>query len=200
MKKAIIGAGGFGREVYWSLTNEERVNTIFFVDDDYYDSTNDLILPLSKFDPKIYEVVIAIGNPKDRYSMVQKLPKKTKYFTHIHPTCQILGNDVEIGEGSIICAGTIITTNVKIGKHSQLNLQTTIGHDCIIGNYFTTAPGVKISGNCKIYDFVYLGTNASVKEKITINDSVTIGLNAGVVKNINESGTYVGVPAKLLNK
>ena len=196
MKKAIIGAGGFGREVYWSLSLMERTNTIFFVDDKYYDGSDDLILPISKFNPEEYEVVVAIGDPKDRFDIVQRLPKTTKFFTHIHPSVQILDPNIQIGEGSIICAGTIITTNVKIGKHAHLNLQTTIGHDCEIGDYFTTAPGAKISGNCKIYDCVYIGTNASIKEKISIHSLTTIGLNAGVTKHIEESGIYVGTPAK----
>jgi sugar O-acyltransferase (sialic acid O-acetyltransferase NeuD family) len=196
MKKGIIGAGGFGREVYWSLDFMERINTVFFVDDKYWDGKNDLILPLSNFNPNEYEVVIAVGDPRDRFDMVQRLPKETKYFTHIHKSVQILGDDIEIGEGSIICAGTIITTNVKLGKHTHLNLQTTIGHDCEIGNYFTTAPGAKISGNCKIYSCVYVGTNASIKEKLSIHSFTTIGSNAAVVKNIEESGTYVGVPSK----
>ena len=118
------------------------------------------------------------------------------YFTFIHPSSILLGNDISIGEGSIICAGCILTTNIKLGNHTHLNLQTTIGHDCEIGDYFTTAPGVKISGNCKIYDCVYIGTNASVKEKISIHSLTTIGLNAGVVKNIEEPGVYTGTPAK----
>lgn len=196
MKKAIIGAGGFGREVYWSLSLMERVNTVFFVDDEYWDNTNEKILPLSMFEPDKYEVIVAIGTPKDRLNIIQKLPKSTKYFTHIHPSVQILGEDVKIGEGSIICAGTIITTNVKIGKHAHLNLHTTVGHDCEIGDYFTTAPGAKISGNCKIYDCVYVGTNASIKEKLKIHSLTTIGSNATVVKDIEESGTFVGVPTK----
>jgi sugar O-acyltransferase (sialic acid O-acetyltransferase NeuD family) len=198
MKKAIIGAGGFAKEVYWSLSLMERIGTIFFVDDKYYDGSN-LTLPLSKFDPKEYEVVVAVGEPKDRFDIVNRLPKDTKYFTHIHPSVQILGEDIQIGEGSIICAGTIITTNVTLGKHAHLNLQTTIGHDCEIGAYFTTAPGAKISGNCKIYDCVYVGTNASIKQKLSIHSLSTIGSNAAVVKHIEESGIYVGIPAKKIN-
>jgi UDP-3-O-[3-hydroxymyristoyl] glucosamine N-acyltransferase len=104
-----------------------------------------------------------------------------------------------IGEGSIICPNTILTTNIKIGNHTHLNLGSTIGHDTITGDFFTTAPGVKISGNCIIGDRVYFGTNSSVRERITICDDVTIGLNGGVVKNINEPGTYVGVPVKKIN-
>ena len=195
MKKGIIGAGGFGREVYWSLSLMERINTVFFVNDEYYDGKDELIKPLSKFNPLEYEVVVAIADSNAREKIINSLPSNTKYFTHIHPTAQIHGSDVEIGEGSIVCAGSIITTNVKIGKHAHLNLITTIGHDCVIGDYFTTAPGVQISGNETIGDRVYFGTRSCVKQKISICDDVIIGMNAGVVKNITESGTYIGTPA-----
>jgi acetyltransferase-like isoleucine patch superfamily enzyme len=196
MKKGIIGAGGFGKEIYWSLPMMDRVNTIFFVDDKYYNGDDPLILPLSQFDPNEYEVVVAIGDSNDRQRMVNSLPNNTKYFTYIHPTVQIHGPDVVIGEGSIICAGSIITTNVKIGKHAHLNLITTIGHDCVIGDYFTTAPGVQISGNEVIGNRVYFGTRSCIKQKIKICDDVIIGMNAGVVNHITESGVYVGTPAK----
>jgi serine acetyltransferase len=53
-----------------------------------------------------------------------------------------------------------------------------------------------LSGDVIIKDQVYIGTNSSVREKISICDNVTIGLNSGVVKDINESGTYVGSPLK----
>jgi len=196
MKKAIIGAGGFAREIYWSLPVIERLNAVFFIDDIYWNDSNNLVLPLSKFNPSEYEVVVAIGDPKDRFDMVQKLPKETKYFTHINSSVLILDPNIEIGEGSIICAGCILTTNITIGNHAHLNLQTTIGHDCKIGNYFTTAPGAKISGNCEIHDYVYIGTNASIKQKLTIGDNTIIGMNSGVVKNIVEPGVYVGTPSK----
>ncbi len=195
MKKALIGAGGFAREI---KAHMKKPNMVCFVDDIYYKPNINNIYPLSQFDPTEYKVLVAIGDPKLRYDMVQKLPKNTKYFTFIHPTAEILDDNVMIGEGSIICAGCILTTNIKIGSHSHLNLHTTIGHDCEIGTFFTTAPGVKVSGNCKIYDCVYVGTNASIKEKITIHSLSTIGLNAGIVKDIEEPGVYVGTPAKLI--
>jgi sugar O-acyltransferase (sialic acid O-acetyltransferase NeuD family) len=195
MEKVLIGAGGFAREIRAHM-NDFTMKC--FVDDQYYQDNNDNILPLSQFDATKHRALVAVGDPKDRFDIVQRLPKDTKYFSHIHPSAVILGNDVEIGEGSIICAGVIITTNVKIGKHAHLNLQSTIGHDCVIGDYFTTAPGAKISGNCTIYDCVYVGTNASVKQKVSIHSFATVGLNAGVVKSIEDSGTYIGTPAKKL--
>lgn len=192
MKLALIGAGGFANEVKAQIGNYEMP---CFVDDEYYKPNNLSIFPLSQFDPNSYKILIAIGDPKTRNEMLKRLPKETKFFSFIHPSAQILANDFELGIGSIICAGCIITTNCKIGDHSHLNLLSTIGHDCRIGNFFTTAPGAKISGNCEIGEFVYIGTNASIREKIKICDDVIIGLNSGVVKNITDPGVYIGTPA-----
>lgn len=195
MEKVLIGAGGFAREIKAHMKH----NSIkCFVDDQYYKKNEDNILPLSEFDETKYKALITIGDPKSRLDIVQRLPKNTKYFTYIHPSALILGNDIIIGEGSMVCAGVIITTNVKIGKHAHINLHSTIGHDCVIGDYFTTAPGVNISGNCKIYDCVYVGTNAAIRQELVIHSGSIIGLNAGVVKHIEDSGIYTGVPAKKL--
>ena len=195
MKIGIIGFGGFGNEIYWSLSPIERKKTVFFVDEKFYKKGVPNLLPISELDVEKYLVTVAIADSKVRENIINKLPSNTKYFTHVHPSVQIHGDDVFIGEGSVICAGTIITCNVKIGKHSHLNLITTIGHDCVIGDFFTTAPGVQISGNVEIGKNVYFGTRSCVKQKINICDNVIIGMNAGVVKNISEPGTYIGTPA-----
>lgn len=210
MKIAIIGAGGFGREVRTQFLDDaysrkgEAVPLVeMFVDDEYVEASKGWASPLSELiaDIDSWRVLVAIGDPKARQTMVEKLPSSTKYHTFIHSSAKLLDNDmrsIKIGRGSIVCAGAILTTNIRIGKHAHLNLGTTVGHDCVIGDFFTTAPGVRISGNAKIGNRVYFGTNACTKEKISICDDATIGLNAGVVKDITRSGTYVGTPAALL--
>lgn len=192
MKRALIGAGGHAQEVRAHM-NDFTIKC--FVDDVYWKSNNDYIFPLSEFDPAEYEVIVAIGNSKDRYDVVNKLPKETKYFTFIHPSAQILSS-IYIGKGSFIGANCVLTYNIQLGKHSLLNRAVHIGHDCEIGNYFSAMPGAIVSGNCNIYDCVYLGTNCSIKEKITIHSLATIGMNSGVTKHITEPGTYAGTPAK----
>ena len=187
MKKVLIGNGGHAKEVMAQM----GVKLLRFVDDQYVDNDT---LPLSQFDPTKYVAMVAIADSKDRYNVVQRLPKETQFFTFIHPTA-LLMKDIEIGEGSFIGAYSILTTNVKIGKHAILTRGNHIGHDCRIGNYFSAMPGSIVSGNVIIYDLVYVGTNASIKEKITIHSLTTIGLNSGVVKHIEEPGVYVGTPA-----
>ena len=188
MKKVLIGNGGHAKEVMAQM----GVTLTRFVDDEYVDENTS---PLSQFNPKEHIAMVAISNPKDRYDMVQKLPKDTKYFTFMHPTALIMGN-VEIGEGSFIGAYSILTTNIKIGNHSILNRSNHIGHDCLIGSYFSAMPGAIVSGNVRIYDLVYMGNNSSIKEKLFVHSFSTIGMNSAVVKHIEEPGVYVGVPSK----
>jgi sugar O-acyltransferase (sialic acid O-acetyltransferase NeuD family) len=193
MKKSLIGNGGHAKEVMIQMNQKLDC----FVDDKYIDSNT---LPLSKFDPNLYEVMICVSDTKSRNEIIKRLPKETKFFSFIHHTALLLDDNIEIGEGSFIGAYSVITTNIKIGKHSILNRHCQIGHDTEIGDFLTMMPGSVISGNCNIGDRVYFGTNASVREKINICDDVTIGLNSGVVKNITDPGIYGGVPCKLIKQ
>jgi sugar O-acyltransferase (sialic acid O-acetyltransferase NeuD family) len=190
MKLALFGYGGHAREVALQIGKD----VTFFVDDDYVSKNTQ---PISSFNPSEYLMMVAVSDTNDREKIVKSLPKETQYFTFIHPTALIIGNDVKIGDGSFIGAYSILTTNIKIGKHSILNRGNQIGHDSIIGNYFSAMPGAIVSGNVILGEKVYIGNNSSIKEKIEICSNVKIGANAAVVKNIIINGTYVGVPAKL---
>jgi sugar O-acyltransferase (sialic acid O-acetyltransferase NeuD family) len=192
MIKALIGNGGHAREVMAQMNQR----LIRFVDDKYWIEGDDKLLPLSDFDPEIYEVMIAVGSSDDRLNISKKLPKETKYFSFIHNTVLILDDSIQIGDGTFIGAYSVLTTNIKVGKHSLLNRSNHIGHDCQIGDYLTLMPGAIVSGDCNISDNVYVGTNSSIREKISICGGVIIGLNSGVVSNIVESGVYVGTPTK----
>jgi sugar O-acyltransferase (sialic acid O-acetyltransferase NeuD family) len=191
MKLALFGYGGHAQEVACQINQK----VTFFVDDQY---ANDTAKPISKFNPQEYAMMVAVANSKDRFDIVQRLPKETQYFTFIHPSVQIMDDNIEMGEGSFIGANSILTTNIKIGKHALLNRSNHIGHDCEIGDYFSAMPGAIVSGNVKIYDCVYMGTNSAIKEKLLIHSLSTIGMNSCVVKHIEEPGIYVGVPAKKL--
>lgn len=193
MKLALYGYGGHAREVAAQIGEDIE----FYVDDQY---VSDIAKPISEFNPTTHYMMVAIGDSKSRFDAVQKLPKETIYFTFIHPTALILDDNIEIGEGSFIGAYSILTTNIKIGKHTLLNRTNHIGHDTAIGDYFSAMPGAIISGNVTIHDCVYMGTNSSIKEKLSIHSLSTIGMNSCVVKNINEPGVYVGIPAKKITK
>jgi sugar O-acyltransferase (sialic acid O-acetyltransferase NeuD family) len=187
MKKVLIGNGGHAHEVM----SQMGVNLLRFVDDQYVNTDT---LPLSEFNPKKHIAMVAVADSKDRYDIIQRLPKETQFFTFIHPTA-LLMTDIEVGEGSFIGAYSILTTNIKIGKHSILNRANHIGHDCRIGDYFSAMPGSIVSGNVTIHDLVYMGNNSSIREKLSVHSSSIIGMNSAVIKHIEEPGVYVGCPA-----
>ena len=189
MKLALFGYGGHAREVACQIDQE----VTFFVDDEY---ANNIAKPISEFNPEEYLMMVAVADSHDRKAIVDRLPKETKYFTYIHPSVHIMDDNIEVGEGSFIGANSILTTNIKVGKHALLNRGNHIGHDCFIGDYFSAMPNAVVGGNVWVDDKVYIGSCSNIREKIKIIANTTIGMNAAVVKNITESGVYVGVPAK----
>ena len=112
MKLALFGYGGHAREVACQIDQE----VTFFVDEEY---ANEVAKPISEFNPEEYLMMVAVADSKDRADVVSKLPKETKYFTFIHPSVQIMDDNIEVGEGSFIGAGSILTTNIKIGKQQK---------------------------------------------------------------------------------
>ena len=202
----IIGAGGFGREVSWFV---ERINEVKptwnlkgFIDDD--ESTWGLVrdgytvLGGCDYLKKLGEVhaVCAIASAKVRKIIVEKFAdSRVKFATLIDPTV-FISKRVEIGEGTIICAGTIITVDIAIGNHVIINLDCTIGHDDTIHDFVTIYPSVNVSGNVDLGECSELGTGTQIIQGKSVAPNTIIGAGTVVVKSIEESGTYVGVPAK----
>ena len=208
----IIGAGGFGREVLGLIKDIHLSysSIIFMESDEIFKSrmiatgTDTLskvkILPLSDL-KEGDSVVIAIGDSKAKKQIIKEISKilNLDFPTLIHPSA-IIGDNVSIGKGTIICAGCIITCDIFIGDFVTLNIKCCVGHDSRIGNYSSFMTGATISGNVEIDNCVYVGTNASIRQKVSICDDTVIGMGAIVLRDINESGTYFGNPARKMLK
>jgi sugar O-acyltransferase (sialic acid O-acetyltransferase NeuD family) len=197
---AIFGTGGFAREVACILHDLGRGDRIvaFHEPDEGYEARDLLgvpVRPQSAFDHAKHRAVVGIGNPAIRQKVVGELPSQTAFETLIHPTV-VMSQWVEVGVGSVICAGSVLTCQITIGEHCHINLNTTVGHDCSFGDFCTVAPGANISGDCDFGTRVDVGTQASFRQHVRICDDAVIGMGSVVVKDIVEAGTYVGVPAK----
>lgn len=202
----IIGAGGFGREVAWLI---ERINEVtptwnlkgFIDDNESFWVTNENDYPVfggCEYLKSLGEVyaVCAVGSAKVRKIVIEKLAgSAVKFATLIDPSV-LISKKVEIGEGTIICAGTIITVDIKIGNHVIINLDCTIGHDDVIEDFVTIYPSVNVSGNVLLGECSELGTGMQIIQGKKIVPNTIIGAGAVVVKDCLESGTYVGSPAK----
>lgn len=201
-KLALYGSGGFAREVLMLLEDmgmAERVHALYESDELWKERPVSGITtqPISRFDPTTTDLVLAVGSPQARRKMHASLPTETRYPTLVHPDARI-HRSTSVGEGSIICAGCIVTCDIVMGRHVQLNLATTVGHDCRLDDFVTTAPAVNISGNCMLGAGSYFGTNVCLREKITVAADVIVGMGAVVIGDLPETGgVYVGSPARL---
>lgn len=201
----IIGAGGFGREVAWLIEDINKVtgewNLLGFVD-------NDLSLKDTEINGyrvlgdeewlKTQEInaVCAIGNPIIKKKVVSSLyNSKVTFPILVHPSV-IMSNRVKVDEGTIICAGNIITVNIDIGKHVIINLDCTIGHDANIGDYSTILPSVNVSGHVILEECVNVGTGSAIIQGISVGAKTIIGAGSVVVKDLPSNCTAVGSPAK----
>ncbi|MBR4747967.1 MAG: acetyltransferase [Abditibacteriota bacterium] len=209
MKDLIIfGASGFGREVAWAAErqniDEPTWNILGFMDDD--DSIQGASINGYKVLGKTADVgkyphayfVCAIGASKVREKIVANMKAVNAnilFGTVIDPGV-VKSDLVTIGEGTIICAHSIITVNVSIGDHVIVNLDCTIGHDAVLNDFVTLYPSVNVSGNTNIGHSVEMGTGMSIIQGKNIGDYSIVGAGAVVVKDIPAKCTAVGCPAK----
>jgi len=207
----VYGASGFGREVAWLVECCAGAGHVCcFIDDDVQKQGSLLneipILSLENAasDYPQAKVVSGIGNPKIREIIMNKSAAQGLGFaTFIHPNVE-MSRWINIGKGTVICAGNILTTNITLGRHVQINLDCTIGHDVIMGDYATLAPGVHVSGCVHIGKRAYIGTGAVIingtqDNPIIIGDDVVVGAGACVAKS-NKLRHMGGVPAKPLHR
>ena len=207
MKKiAIIGAGGFGREVKMLIDQINAVNLqyecIGFFDDKPYDrpinglpylgtvaDAANLANPMS--------FALGIGDPAIRRKIVRALDRPGIGFPNlVHPSVIMGGDEVSMGRGNIICAGNILTVNIEVKDFVILNLCCTVGHDTVIGSYSSFMPSVNISGEVVIHDGVYVGTGAKIINQLEIGEHTVVGAGAVVAKSLPPNCTAVGIPAK----
>lgn len=197
----IIGASGHGKVVA-DVIRKSGDRLIGFLDDDpskgktfigtpIFGSVNDY----SKFNA---EFVIAIGDANIREKISHRLENVT-WYTAIHPTAVISDIDVEIGDGTVVMANAVINTGTKIGKHCIINSGAIVEHDNKIDDFVHVSVGAKLAGTVKVGKGTWIGIGACVSNNVTICDNCMLGAGAVVVKDIEEAGTYVGVPAERID-
>ena len=209
MKKIlIVGAGGFGREVYnWIVDSKEKYpewEISGFLDDNTdvlegYGFKVPVVSSIKDFSPEHnHFLVLGIGLPRVKKAVVRTLQNRGgKFVSFIHHSA-ILGQNVSVGEGSVLCPNTVLTCDVTLGSFVTVNCAATAGHDTSIGSFSTLSGHVDITGFAKIGEAVFLGSHASVLPGIKVEDYATIGAGSVVVNKVKKGNTVFGNPAKVI--
>lgn len=202
----IVGAGGSGREVAWLASDIWGSKTaIRFVVDhpDYLTGAvnGTPVELLSSLRPdKNSSYVVAVGESSLRSKLATKMQDAGfQAQTLIHPGTR-MSDWVELEEGVVIAAGSILTTGIKLAKHVHINIACTISHDVTIGEFSTLSPGVHVSGHVRIGKGVFIGTganiiNGSASQPLVIGDGAIVAAGACVIRDVEPGSMVAGVPA-----
>lgn len=145
-------------------------------------------------------VLLAFGSPevKERLDLKLSAVSHIKICDALIDPAALLMNDstIEIGKGSVVTAGCILTTDIYVGKHVLINLNTTIGHDSTVGDYSSIMPGCNIAGSVRIGRGVFVGTGSTILNGVSVGDGCLIGAGSVVNKNVEPGLKVLGVPAR----
>lgn len=206
----MIGGGGFGREVLdvidainldHATTGEAAYEVVAVLDDGEPDPATLApygveVQPVAALDAMPADVgyVIGIGSPEVRRKLDERFAGRPSPVL-VHPSAT-MGRAVEVGDGSVICAGVRLTNNIRLGRHVHVNLNATVGHDARLGDHVTVSPLVAVSGYVTLGDGVLVGSGATINPGATVGAGAVIGAGAAVLRNVDAGTTAVGVPAK----
>ncbi len=148
---------------------------------------------------------VAIANSQVRQKIVQLCVADGVHFYEVRAANVVQLDDVQLGQGAVLCPFVTLTSNVRIGQHFHANLYSYVEHDCVIGDFVTFAPGVMCNGNVHIEDHAYIGAGAVIKQgasgaPLIIGRGAVVGMGAVVTRSVPAGVTVVGNPAQPLNK
>lgn len=200
-KLLIIGASGHGKVIADIALKMNKWSTVAFLDDnssiksaiglEVIGTSTDVLKYLDE-----YEIFVGIGNNVERERIHDILEKVGASIpTLIHPN-SVVGEKVELGFGTVIMAGVVINCCTTIGKGCIINTGSTIDHDNRIEDFVHISPGVHLAGTVKVGRGSWLGIGSTVSNNLTITSDCIVGAGSVVVKDISETGVYVGVPVR----
>lgn len=196
MKLIIIGASGHGRVVA-DIAKKCGYDEIVFLDNNLNNAAC-AGYPVLGTDAMVSQLegdlFIAVGNGLIRKKLMDRNTDK-RFPVLIHPNA-VVADDVEIGRGSVVMAGAVINPGVKIGEGAIINTCASVDHDCKLEDFVHVSVGAHVAGTVTIGENTWIGAGATVSNNVNICGGCMIGAGAVVIKDIDESGTYVGVPAR----
>ncbi|MGB4192498.1 MAG: acetyltransferase [Limnohabitans sp.] len=213
---AIFGASGYGREVLPLVRQQLQAALaagdadLVFVDDHppAPEVNGQRVLTYAQWlsEPaSSRHVNVAIANSQVREQLVQRCATDGVQFFEVRAANVVQLDDVQLGQGAVLCPFVMLTSNIRIGQHFHANIYSYVAHDCVVGDFVTFAPGVMCNGNVVIEDHAYIGTGAIIKqgkpgEPLVIGRGAVVGMGAVVTKSVAPGVTVVGNPARVLVK
>jgi sugar O-acyltransferase (sialic acid O-acetyltransferase NeuD family) len=200
----IVGAGGFGREVYqYARDCWPGIGLIVkgFLDDNL-EALGEQRLPqtvVARVDEYAVQpadcFAIAVGNPQSRRALVERLRNSgARFVSIVHPLAYVAPT-ASLGEGCILAPFAFVGPDSDVGAFSVLNTYASCGHDAKTGAYSVLSPYAVLNGNVELGDEVFLGTHATVIPGKKVGARSKLAAGCVVFKDVPERSLATGNPA-----
>jgi len=200
----VYGAGYMGAEVAETILGDRKGDweLLGFVDD-APGSQGSRVVGLTVLGPVEWiadhpnaQVALGVGHPVTRHRMVQRVDALGgSWATVVDPSCTVLPSS-DIGEGSIVFAGCVISSRARLGRLTYLNYQTVVSHDASLAENACVMTHCALSGAVRVGTGAFIGVGVSTCQGVAIGQWATVGAGAAVVTDIPALCVAVGVPAK----
>ena len=206
MKKLlIIGARGFGREVY-DLALDCIEGGADFEIKGFLDDKKDALDGLSGYPPIVSSVedyvpeeddifICGLGTPEWRKNYTEKILDKGGRFTTLISPYAIIRRTARIGVGCIITASSNISMDAHVADHCAV-LSSAVGHDVRIGKYSVLSGRVSLNGFVEVGDMAYIACGAIVAPHKKIGEGAMVGTGSVVISNVKSHIKVFGNPAR----
>lgn len=105
-----------------------------------------------------------------------------------------------IGDNCFILEDNTIQPFVEIGNNVVMWSGNHIGHHSVIEDNVFFTSHVVLSGHCRVKRNSWLGVNATIRDGLTLAEGSLVAMSASVTKDTKPWSTYLGVPAKAIDK
>nr|WP_198423639.1 NeuD/PglB/VioB family sugar acetyltransferase [Microlunatus antarcticus] len=143
--------------------------------------------------------LVCAGRGASRAAIVDRLAALgidgDRFATFVHPRASV-PRTCRIGCGSVLLAGTVLTTDVGVGRHVVVMPNVTLTHDDKVGDFATLCAGVSLGGHVVVEPYAYLGMSSSVREHTTVGARSVLGMGAVLLSDLPADQTWTGVPAR----
>jgi sugar O-acyltransferase (sialic acid O-acetyltransferase NeuD family) len=112
----------------------------------------------------------------------------------------LIGDAVQIGIGSRIGPGAIVSRQTTMGDHCVLDANCTISHDVELGAFVNIGPGASICGGVRIEEGCSIGAGATVVDGVHIGAWSVVGPGATVSDDVPAHVTVAGIPARIVQR
>ena len=207
----IVGARGWGREVYGECINNSAYKNGEFDVKGFLDSKSDAFeglrgdYPPIICSPEDYEIqeddifFVALGDSNWRKHYVELIEKKGGQFLTIISDNAVINPTASIGEGSFICGWSSVSDNVTVGKHVVINGFSILGHDAIVKDYTTLLSYTFLGGYAEVGTLSTMNPKSMIIPHKKVGDNCVVGAGSVVIRNVKDDTHVLGNPAKKID-